>query len=103
MKQQSKTIKDNEDNTTSEMVKHFQQKKFLCLLDNYDAFVIDEENYYWKMRTKESIYSIISQSFDTHGETNPAWEPILYKTKKQIQRKIQLNQENYNKYKRTKM
>jgi hypothetical protein len=67
-----------------------------------DAFIIDEEKDYWKRLTKEAIYSIISKSINTHDEINAAWIPILYKAKEQIQRKIQLNQENYNKYKITK-
>ncbi|CAF4251052.1 unnamed protein product, partial [Rotaria magnacalcarata] len=33
MKQHSKAINDNENNSNSEMVKHFQEKKFQCLFD----------------------------------------------------------------------
>ena len=102
MKQHSKTLNDNEDNSKSEMVKHFQEKKFQCIFDTNDAFIIDEEKDYWKRRTKEAIYSIINKSINTHDEINAAWTPILYKTKEQIQRKIQSSQENYTKYKRTK-
>jgi hypothetical protein len=102
MKQHAKLINDNNDDSNSEMVKHFQ-KKFQCLFDTDDAFIIDEEKDYWKRRTKEAIYSIISQSINTHDEINAAWMPILYKSKQQIQKKIQSSQENYNKYKRTKV
>jgi len=70
------------------------------LFDPNNAFIIDGKKDYWKRRTKEAIYSIISQSINTHDEMNPAWTPILYKAKAQIQRKIQLSQENYNKYKK---
>ncbi|CAF1215941.1 unnamed protein product [Rotaria sordida] len=102
MKQHSKTINDNENNSNSEMVKHFQEKKFQCLFDPNDAFIIEEEKDYWKRRTKEAIYSIISESVNTHDEINAAWTPILHKAKHQIQRKIESARENYNKYKRTK-
>jgi hypothetical protein len=102
MKQHSKTLNDNTDDSKSEMVKHFQEKKFQCIFDTDDAFIIDEEKDYWKRRTKEAIYSIISKSINTHDEINAAWTPILYKTQEQIQRKIQSSKENYNKYKRTK-
>ncbi|CAF4873932.1 unnamed protein product [Rotaria sp. Silwood1] len=102
MKQHSKTLNDNADDSKSEMMKHFQEKKFQCLFDTNDAFIIDEEKDYWKRRTKEAIYSIISQSINTHDEIDAAWTPVLYKTKEQIRRKIQSSQENYNKYKRTK-
>jgi hypothetical protein len=102
MKQHAKTINDNADDSNSEMVKHFQENKFQCLFDTNDAFIIDEEKDYWKRRSKEAIYSIICESINTHDEINAAWTPILYKVKEQIQRKIKLNQENYNKYKRTK-
>ncbi|CAF1371595.1 unnamed protein product, partial [Rotaria sp. Silwood1] len=94
MKQHSKIINNNTDDSNSEMVKHFQEKKFQCLFDTNDAFIIDEEKDYWKRRTKEAIYSIISESINTHDEINAAWAPILYKVKDQIQRKIQLSQEN---------
>jgi hypothetical protein len=100
-KQHSKIINENADNSNSEMVKHFQEKRFQCLFDTDEAFVIDEEKDYWKRRTKEAIYSIISQSINTHDGINAAWTPLLYKAKEQIQRKIQLSQENYNKYKRS--
>ena len=79
------------------MVKHFQEKKFQCLFDTNDALIIDEENDYWKRRTKEAIYSIISASINTHDEINAAWTPILYQATHQIQRKIQSGRENYNK------
>ena len=102
MTQHSKTINDNEDNSNSEMVKHFQEKKFQCLFDTNGAFIIEEEKDYWKRRTKEAISSIISESINTHDEINEAWTPILYKVKRQIKRKIQTCQENYNKYKRNK-
>jgi hypothetical protein len=59
-----------------------------CLFDTNDAFIIDEEKYYWKRRTKEAIYSIISQSINTHDEINAAWTPILYKAKEKIQEKF---------------
>ncbi|CAF4578159.1 unnamed protein product [Rotaria sp. Silwood2] len=102
MKQHSKAINDNENNSKSEMVKHFQEKKFQCLFDTNDAFIIEEEKDYWKRRTKEAIYSIISESVNTHDEINAAWTPILHKAKHQIERKIESARENYNKYKRTK-
>ncbi|CAF3315909.1 unnamed protein product [Rotaria socialis] len=102
MKQHSKAINDNENNSNSEMVKHFQEKKFQCLFDTNDAFIIEEEKDYWKRRTKEAIYSIISESVNTHDEINAAWTPILHKAKHLIQRKIESARENYNKYKRTK-
>jgi hypothetical protein len=102
MKQHSKIINDNADNSNSEMVKHLQENKFQCLFDTNDAFIIDEEKDYWKRRTKEAIYSIVSQSINTHDELNPAWTSILYKAEEQIKRKIQSSQENYNKYRRTK-
>ncbi|CAM4915694.1 unnamed protein product [Rotaria socialis] len=62
MKQDSKVINDNENNSNSEMVKHFQEKKFQRLFDTNDAFIIEEENDYWKRHTKEAIYSIVSES-----------------------------------------
>ncbi|CAF1156358.1 unnamed protein product [Didymodactylos carnosus] len=55
MKQHSKTINDNKNDSNSEIVKHFQEKKFQCLFDTNDAFVIDEEKEYWKRPTKEEI------------------------------------------------
>jgi hypothetical protein len=100
-KQHSKIINENSDNSNSEMVKHFQEKRFQCLFDTDEAFVIDEEKDYWKRRTKEAIYSIISQSINTHDGINAAWTLLLYEAKEQIQRKIQLSQENCNKYKRS--
>jgi hypothetical protein len=103
MKQHSKVLNDDKDDSNSEMVKHFHEKKFQCLFDTDDAFIIDEEKDYWKRRTKEAIYSIISDSINTHDEINASWTPILYKAKHQIQRKIQLSQENYNKYRRNKV
>ncbi|CAF5221607.1 unnamed protein product, partial [Rotaria magnacalcarata] len=60
MKQHSKAINDNENNSNSEMVKRFQEKKFQCLFDTNDAFISAEEKDYWKRRTKEAKYSIIS-------------------------------------------
>ncbi len=48
MKQHSKTINDNKNDSNSEMVKHFQEKKFQYLFDTNDAFIIDEEKDYWK-------------------------------------------------------
>ncbi|CAF4638841.1 unnamed protein product [Rotaria sp. Silwood2] len=103
MKQHAKTIKDNDDNSSSEMVKHFQEQKFQCLFDTNYAFIIEEEKDYWKRRTKEAIYSIIIESINTHDEINAAWTPILHKAKQQIQRKIQSGRENYTKYKRNKI
>ena len=103
MKQHSKTINDNEDDSNSEMVKHFQEKKFQCLFDTNGAVIIEEEKDYWKRRTKEAIYSIISESINTHDEINEAWTPILYKVKQQIKRKIQTRQENHKKYRRSKI
>ncbi|CAF2086683.1 unnamed protein product [Rotaria magnacalcarata] len=101
MKQHSKVINDNENNSNSEMVKHFQEKKFQCLFDTNDAFIIEEEKDYWKRLTKEAKYSIISESVNTHDEINAAWTPILHKAKHLIQRKIESAQENYTTYKRT--
>ena len=103
MKQYSKTINDNEDNSNLEMVKHVQEKKSQCLFDTNEAFIIEKEKDYWKRRTKEAIYSIISESINTHDEINEAWTPILYKVKQQIKRKIQTRQENHNKYVRNKV
>ena len=100
IKQYAKIINNNADESNSEVVKHFQQNKFQCLFYTNDAFIIDEGKEYWKQRTKEAIYSIISQSINTHDEINPAWAPILCKAKNQIQRKLQSSQENYHKYKR---
>ncbi|CAF5065228.1 unnamed protein product [Rotaria magnacalcarata] len=102
MKQHSKAINDNENNSNSEMVKHFQEKKFQCLFDTNDAFIIEEKKDYWKRRAKEAIYSIISESVNTHDEINAAWTPILHKAKRLIQRKIESARENYNKYKELK-
>lgn len=51
--------------------------------------MIDEQKDNWKRRTKEAIYSIISESINTHDEINPAWAPILHKAKHEIQRNIQ--------------
>ncbi|CAF2052832.1 unnamed protein product [Rotaria magnacalcarata] len=101
MKQHSKAINDNENNSNSEMVKRFQEKKFQCLFDTNDAFISAEEKDYWKRRTKEAKYSIISESVNTHGEINAAWTPILHKSKHLLQRNIESAQENYTKYKRT--
>ncbi|CAF1211733.1 unnamed protein product [Rotaria sordida] len=67
--------------TKVEMVKHFQEKKFQCLLGTIDAFIIEEEKDYWKRRTKEAIYSIIRESINTHDEINTAWTSILHKKK----------------------
>ena len=54
MEQHSKTTNDDKNNSNPEMVKHFQEKKFQCLFDTNDAFIIDEEKDYWKRRTKGS-------------------------------------------------
>ncbi|CAF3351055.1 unnamed protein product [Rotaria socialis] len=89
MKQHSKAINDNENNSNSEMIKHFQEKKLQCLFDTNDTFVIEEEKYYWKRRTKEAIYSIISESVNAHDEINAAGAPIVHKAKRLIQRKIE--------------
>ena len=94
--QHKKIINDNQENSKSDMVKHHQENKFQCFFDTNHSFIIKEEKNYWKRRTREAIYSMISGSINTHDELNQAWTSILYEAKEQIQRKVHLRQESYN-------
>ncbi|CAF5009225.1 unnamed protein product, partial [Rotaria sp. Silwood1] len=102
MKQHYKSITDDKD-TKLEMIKHHQDMKYQCLFDVDKAFIKEEEKDYWKRRIKETIYSKLNKSINKHDTINEAWNPILYKSKQYIERKIRLSQETFNKYKITKI
>ncbi len=76
--------------------------KYRCLFDVDKAVIIEEEKDYWKRRIKESIYSQIGQSINTHDRFVEAWTPIIYMTKQIIERKTKVSQETFNKYKTAK-
>ncbi|CAF4351018.1 unnamed protein product, partial [Rotaria socialis] len=42
---------------------------------------------------KTWIYSLINESINKHNKLSEAWDPILFKVKQQIQRKLQLLQQ----------
>ncbi|CAF3773704.1 unnamed protein product [Rotaria sordida] len=57
MKQYETKIKENNINSSSEIVKHHYMKNRQCSIDPNRAFIIDNEINYWKRRKKETIYS----------------------------------------------
>ncbi|CAM4845408.1 unnamed protein product [Rotaria magnacalcarata] len=77
----------------SEMVQHIEKNRYQCLFNTEKAIVIEQEKSWNKRKIKESIYSLINESINKHDNLSEAWDPILFKVKQQIQRKIQHQQQ----------
>jgi uncharacterized protein YifE (UPF0438 family) len=86
----------------SEMVQNIEEKRYQCLFNNEQAFMAEQEKNWKKRKIKEAIYALVNNSINKHDNLIKAWDPILFKAKQQIQRKIQKqsnkkNQPNGNK------
>jgi len=92
IKQHETKIKENDINSSSEIVKHHYIKKGLCYFDPKKAFIIDNETNYWKRRKKEAIYSIMNKSINKYDLINDGWNKILYKESKKIKQLIENKQ-----------
>jgi hypothetical protein len=73
----------------SEMVQHIEENRYQCLFNTEQAFIVEQEKNWNKRRVKEAVYSLVNNSINKHDNLIEAWDPILFKTKQQIQRKIQ--------------
>jgi hypothetical protein len=78
----------------SEMVQHIEEKRYQCLFNTEQAFMVKQEKNWSKRKIKEAIYSLVNNSINKHDNLIEAWDPILFKAKKQIQRKIQQSNNN---------
>jgi hypothetical protein len=87
MKQHFQLI--NKLDNKSEMVQHIEENRYQCLFNTEQAFILQQEKNWNKRRIKEAIYSLVNNSINKHDNLIEAWDPILFKTKQQIQRKIQ--------------
>ena len=83
----------NKLDTKSEMVQHIEKNKFQCLFNTDNAIIVEQEKNWCKRKVKESIYSSINEAVNKRDTISEAWDPILYKAKQQIKRKIQLQQQ----------
>ncbi|CAF3770007.1 unnamed protein product [Rotaria sordida] len=84
MKQHKRKIKENDINSSSEIVKHHYIKNGQCSFDPNKAFIIDNETNYWKRRKKETIYSIINESINKCDSVDDGWNNVIYKESKKI-------------------
>jgi hypothetical protein len=94
MKQHKTKIKENDKNSSSEIVKHHYMKSGQCSFDPNKAFIIDNETNYWKRRKKETIYSIINQSINKCDSIDDGWNNVIYKQSKKIKEIIENKQKN---------
>ncbi len=92
MKQHQTKIKENDINSSSEIVKHHFFKNGQCSFDPQEAVIIDNETNYWKRRKKETIYSIINKSINKYDSIDAGWNNILYKESKKIKEIIENKQ-----------
>ncbi|CAF3685370.1 unnamed protein product [Rotaria sp. Silwood1] len=85
MKQHKTKIKENDINSSSEIVKHHNIKNNgQCSFHPNKAFIIDNETNYWKRRKKETIYSIINESINKCDVIDNGWNNVIYKESKKI-------------------
>ncbi len=98
MKQHKTKIKENDKNSSSEIVKHHYIKDGQCSFDPNVAFIIDNETNYWKRRKKETIYSIINKSINKCDLIDDGWNNVMYKESKKIKEIIEKKQKMYNFY-----
>ncbi|CAF3641129.1 unnamed protein product [Rotaria sp. Silwood1] len=73
----------------SEMVQQIEETLNQCLFNTEQVFIVEQEKSWNKRRIKETIYSLINDSINKHDRLSEAWDPILFKVKQQIHRKIQ--------------
>jgi hypothetical protein len=83
----------NKLDSKSEMVQHIEQNRFQCLFNTDHAIIVEQEKNWAKRKIKESIYSSINEAVNKCITLSEAWDPILYKAKQQIKRKIQLQRQ----------
>jgi len=88
MKQHVKIIEKGEEKSSSEIVQHHQKKRYQCMFNPRNAFIVDNEIDYKKRKIKEAIYSIINDSINRHDQLDESWYPVLQHEKNKIKRKI---------------
>jgi hypothetical protein len=93
MIQHEKKIKDDDENSNSEIVQHFHRTKFQCMFDTEKGFIIDNEINWRKRKIKEAIYSIVNNSINRHDEIEKRWTPVSHQSSTTIKNLINKKQE----------
>jgi hypothetical protein len=78
IKQHERKIKEDDENSNSELVQHFHRKKFQCMFNTEKAFIIGNEINWKKRRIKEAIYSTINNSINRHYEIDKQWTSVIH-------------------------
>lgn len=94
MTQHEKKIKDDEENSNSEIVQHFHKMKFQCMFDTKKSFIIDNEIDWKKRKIKEAIYSKVNNSINRRDEIDKQWTSVLYQASSTIKDLINKKQQN---------
>ena len=89
MKQHEELIRNNDENSYSEIVQHHIQMKHQCSFNIKQAFVIEKEINWKVRRIKEAIYSHVNQSINKRDELYKGWIPIMHSATPMIKRSIE--------------
>ena len=93
--QHRKAIEKDEETSLSEMVQHHHEKRYQCLFDTENAFIIDSEVNRHKRRVKEAIYSNINGSINRRDDIDKMWTPLLCETGQGIKNTIAIRQRTF--------
>ena len=77
IKQHEKLIKQNDIKSNSELVIHTHNNKHQCQFNTSSAIILDRETNWKRRRTKESIYSTLTDSINKHDEIDQMWLPLI--------------------------
>ncbi|CAF2990126.1 unnamed protein product [Rotaria sp. Silwood2] len=94
MQEHIRNIKENDDQSKSEMVQHHRQQNGICKFNPKIATVIDYETDERKRLIKETLYSNIFNTINRHVKINQSWLPILNKLGNTIKKHIRFKEQH---------